>query len=101
LAVAPRFLLARLAPPRADAVEAVVERNDDPRRYRQIADDVRELITSGQIACGQPSPTITELVARYGAARQTAGKALRLLSEEGILARYPGFGYYVTGPRQD
>jgi GntR family transcriptional regulator len=84
----------------ADAVEAVVERND-PRRYRQIANDVRELITSGQIACGQPSPTITELVARYGTARQTAGKALRLLSEEGILARYPGFGYYVTGPRHD
>jgi DNA-binding GntR family transcriptional regulator len=84
----------------ADAVEAVVERND-PRRYRQIANDVRELITSGQIACGQPSPTITELVARYGTSRQTAGKALRLLSEEGILARYPGFGYYVTGPKQD
>jgi DNA-binding GntR family transcriptional regulator len=41
------------------------------------------------------------LVARYGTARQTAAKALRLLSEEGILARYPGFGYYVTGPRQD
>lgn len=84
----------------ADAIEAVTEGND-PRRYWQIANDVRDLIASGQIAFGQPSPTITELVARYGTARQTVGKALRLLVEEGLLTCYPGCGYYVTGAKHE
>jgi GntR family transcriptional regulator len=68
----------------------------DPRKYRQIADEVRGLITSGKIAVGKPAPSITELVEQHGCARQTAAKALRLLVEEGLVTRYPGFGYYVT-----
>jgi hypothetical protein len=40
--------------------------------------------------------TITERTAP-----ELAAKALRLLSEEGVLARHPGFGYYVTGPKPD
>jgi DNA-binding GntR family transcriptional regulator len=68
----------------------------DPRKYRQIADEVRELITSGKIAAGKPAPSITELVEQHGCARQTAAKALRMLVDEGLLTRYPGFGYYVT-----
>jgi GntR family transcriptional regulator len=80
-----------------DDAKPVVEGNPDPRRYRQIADEVRELITSGKIERGKPAPSITELAARYGTARQTSAKALRLLVDEGLLTRYPGFGYYVTG----
>ncbi|HEX4829761.1 MAG TPA: winged helix-turn-helix domain-containing protein [Trebonia sp.] len=73
----------------------------DPRRYRQIADEVRELITSGQIARGKPAPSISELSGQYGTARQTAAKALRMLVDEGLLTRYPGIGYYVTGPKPE
>lgn len=68
----------------------------DPRRYRRIAEDVRALIMSGQVANGQPVPSVTALAERYGTARQTASRALRLLADEGLLTRYPGFGYYVT-----
>jgi DNA-binding GntR family transcriptional regulator len=71
----------------------------DPRRYRQMADEVRGLITSGAIAPGQPAPTIAELSGTHGCARQTAAKALRVLQDEGLLIRYPGFGYYVARPR--
>ncbi len=71
----------------------------DPRRYRQMADKVRGLIASGAIAPGQPAPTIAELSGRHCCARQTAAKALRLLEDEGLLIRYPGFGYYVARPR--
>jgi GntR family transcriptional regulator len=71
----------------------------DPRRYRQMADEVRGLIASGAIAPGQPAPTIAELSGQHGCARQTAAKALRLLEGEGLLIRYPGFGYYVARPR--
>ncbi len=73
----------------------------DPRRYRQMADEIRGLITSGAIAPGQPAPTITELSAKHGCARQTAAKALRVLVDEGLLIRYPGFGYYVGRPRRE
>jgi DNA-binding GntR family transcriptional regulator len=68
----------------------------DPRRYRRIAEEVRDLITSGAIAPGQPAPAITELSGKHGCARQTAAKALRALADEGLLIRYPGFGYYVA-----
>jgi DNA-binding GntR family transcriptional regulator len=71
----------------------------DPRRYRQMAQEIRGLITSGELAPGQPAPSIPELTARHGCARQTAAKALRLLEDEGLLIRYPGFGYYVARPR--
>jgi DNA-binding GntR family transcriptional regulator len=67
----------------------------DPRRYRQMASEIRALITSGKIAPGAPAPTISELSASYHAARQTCAKALQLLVEEGLLIRYPGAGYYV------
>jgi DNA-binding GntR family transcriptional regulator len=67
----------------------------DPRVSRQIASEVRDMITSGQIVPGSPAPTITVLAARHGVARQTAAKALRLLVAEGLMIRYPGFGYYV------
>jgi len=71
----------------------------DPRRYRQIADEVRGLIASGAIASAGPAPTVGELAGRHDCARQTAAKALRVLADEGLLVRYPGFGYYVARPR--
>ena len=44
-----------------------------------------------------PTPSITTLSQRYGHARQTCAKALRMLEDEGLLTRIPGLGYYVTG----
>jgi DNA-binding transcriptional regulator YhcF (GntR family) len=58
-----------------------------------MADEVRALITSGALDPGQPAPTIAELSGKHGCARQAAAKALRLLADEGLLIRYPGFGY--------
>lgn len=69
---------------------------DDPRAYVRIAAAVRQQITSGELAPGQPVPSITVLVQEHGVARQTAAKALRMLETEGILRRIPGLGYYVT-----
>ena len=73
-------------------------RGHDPRRYRRIAEEVRGLIAGGAITPGQPAPTIAELSGKHGCARQTAAKALRVLADEGLLIRYPGFGYYVARP---
>lgn len=62
----------------------------------RIATAVRQRITSGELAPGQPVPSITTLVQEHGVARQTAAKALRMLETEGLVRRIPGLGYYVS-----
>jgi len=62
----------------------------------RIAAAVRQQITSGELAPGQPVPSITALVQEHGVARQTASKALHMLETEGLVRRIPGLGYYVS-----
>lgn len=71
---------------------------EDPRAYRRIAGGLRRQVEAGELRPGQAVPSITALARQTGRARQTCGKALRLLEGEGMLARYPGRGYYVCGP---
>jgi DNA-binding GntR family transcriptional regulator len=68
---------------------------DDPRAYVRIAAAVRGQIESGELAPGEPVPSITTLVQEHGVARQTAAKGLRMLEAAGLLYRVPGLGYYV------
>ncbi len=69
---------------------------EDPRAYVRIAAQVRVVIESGELAPGQPVPSITTLTQDHGVSRETAAKALRLLESEGRVVRYPGLGYYVA-----
>jgi DNA-binding GntR family transcriptional regulator len=69
----------------------------DPRAYIRLAAELRAAIAEGKYAPGSPTPSITTLSQQYGHARQTCSKALGLLVKEGLLIRYPGLGYYVTG----
>ncbi len=74
----------------------------DPRAYIRLAAVLSQAIADGTYPPGTPTPSITTLSQRYGHARQTCAKALRLLVDEGLLIRYPGLGYYVAGtPRPD
>ena len=68
----------------------------DPRAYVRIAGMVREMISSQVLPPGSPAPSITRLCREHGHARQTCGRAMRLLEDEGLLHRVPGLGYYVT-----
>ena len=70
--------------------------NSDPRAYVRIAAEVRARIESGDLAPGDPVPSITTLVQQHGVARETAAHALKVLAGEGLVRRYPGLGYYVT-----
>jgi DNA-binding GntR family transcriptional regulator len=72
----------------------------DPRKYRQLAAALRAQVASGEITPGDPAPTITQLAASHGCARQTCAKALRILVTEGLLTRYPGLGYYAAAGQQ-
>jgi GntR family transcriptional regulator len=63
----------------------------------QLAAVLRKAIADGTYPPGTATPSITTLTQEYGHARQTCSKALGLLVKEGLLIRYPGLGYYVTG----
>jgi GntR family transcriptional regulator len=63
----------------------------------QMAGMVRRAIADGKYPPGTATPSITTLSQEYGHARQTCSKAMKILVKEGLLIRYPGLGYYVTG----
>jgi len=65
--------------------------------YRQVAAILRERIISGQYRPGSRLPSINDLVGEFGVARTTAGKALRLLVDEGMAELSQGMGFYVRG----
>jgi GntR family transcriptional regulator len=62
---------------------------------RKIADDLRAAIERGELVPGQKVPSERELARRYGAARNTAREAIRLLSEDGLLLAQHGRGVFV------
>ena len=67
----------------------------DPRLYVRLAARLRSQILAGEVAPGQRVPSITALSQELGCARQTCGKAVRLLEREGLLTFVPGLGYYA------
>ena len=65
-------------------------------RYEQIAKELGERITSGDISVGESLPTEAELCKKYGVSRYTAREALRQLREAGLITRRPRAGTTVT-----
>jgi DNA-binding GntR family transcriptional regulator len=70
--------------------------SSDPRRYMQLAATIRRQIADGTLAKDAGLPSIRLLCAEYQLSRQTAGKALRILENEGLIHRVPGLGYHVS-----
>ncbi|MFJ6759519.1 GntR family transcriptional regulator [Streptomyces sp. NPDC091273] len=66
-----------------------------PETARQIADDLRARIDSGEFGPGTRLPGEPALVKQYGVAKMTAAGALRLLVTEGAAYSRPGSGTYV------
>jgi GntR family transcriptional regulator len=67
-------------------------------KYRQIADDLREQITTGTLLHGSQLPTEPKLAAAYGASRSTVRLAIGLLIQQGLVETRQGLGTYVTEP---
>ncbi len=71
----------------------------EPRRlYRQVADQLRLLIESGEYGVGDRLPTERELAERLGISRPTVREALIALEVEGRIRIRVGSGIYVTAP---
>lgn len=67
--------------------------------YRQLAGQLREQIRSGELAPGDRVPSIPELSRTMKVSRQTAHRALAVLSEEGLTTTQIGRGTFVRQPR--
>lgn len=65
--------------------------------YRQIADDLRRLIESGELPSGAMLPSEMSLAEEWSVARGTARAALTILVEEGLVEVVPGQGRRVVG----
>ena len=65
--------------------------------YRQIADDLRRNIESGELSHGDQLPTELELRDKYDASRNTVRDAVKWLITRGLIETRPGQGTFVVG----
>ena len=77
-----------------------MRQNEPPQRphqlpSRRIADALRALITTGELAPGDKLPSERELAHRFQTARNTAREGVRLLIEEGLVTAQHGRGVFV------
>jgi GntR family transcriptional regulator len=63
--------------------------------YRQIADDLRNKIESGELAQGSQLATEVELKDEYNASRNTVRDAIKWLTTLGLVETRPGQGTFV------
>ena len=64
--------------------------------YRQIADDLRTKIESGELAQGSQLATEVELRDQYNASRNTVRDAIKWLTTLGLVETRPGQGTFVS-----
>jgi GntR family transcriptional regulator len=64
--------------------------------YRQIADDLRTKIESGELAQGSQLATEIELREQYSASRNTVRDAIKWLTTLGLVETRPGQGTFVV-----
>ncbi len=71
----------------------------EPRRlYRQIAEQIRALVASGEFPAGARLPPERDLARQLGVSRPSVREALIALEVEGLVEVRIGSGIYVLGP---
>jgi GntR family transcriptional regulator, histidine utilization repressor len=91
------------ARPRASARARVAApgpagRGAPSHRYQQLKQMILDRIASGEWGEGTRLPSEHEFVEQYGLSRMTIHRALRELSEQGVLSRHQGIGTFVLPP---
>ncbi|MES5819091.1 GntR family transcriptional regulator [Streptomyces sp. RG80] len=67
---------------------------------RRIAEELRRQIESGELQSGEKLPSERVLAETYGAARNTAREAVRILAEQGLVTAKHGSGVFVRKPQK-
>lgn len=70
--------------------------DDNQPLYAVIAQDLREAIASGSIKAGTRLPAVTSLARERGVTAATIRRALRDLTEEGLITSHVGRGTFVA-----
>jgi GntR family transcriptional regulator len=65
-------------------------------RYQEIADALRDRVSTGELSAGRLLPSEAELSRTYGASRVTVRRALEVLREAGLVDSRQGFGWFVA-----
>ncbi|OLF07761.1 transcriptional regulator [Actinophytocola xinjiangensis] len=73
----------------------MVDRTSGLPAYRQVADDLRARIASGELAPGDRLPSERQMVDTYGVSRPTVRDAVNLLRTEGLVIAEHGRGVFV------
>jgi len=68
--------------------------------YLQIADDITNRITSGELQPGARLLSERALADYYDRSYQTVRRAMAVLRERGLITTIHGRGTFVTGPSQ-
>jgi GntR family transcriptional regulator len=74
--------------------------------YRQIVDQVRRMVASGQLKPGDPLPSVRAVALHHAINPMTVSKAYSLLEAEHMLVRLRGVGMAIadaggTSPREE
>jgi GntR family transcriptional regulator, histidine utilization repressor len=64
--------------------------------YRKVKRHILENISSGKWAIAARVPSENDIVKKFGVSRMTANRALKELSDEGVLVRIAGVGSFVA-----
>lgn len=67
---------------------------------RRIAEELRRQIESGELPPGEKLLSERALAEKYGAARNTAREAIRILAEQGLVTAKHGSGVFVREPQR-
>ena len=77
-----------------------IEAIESRRLYRQVADQLRNLMDCGEFAVGMRLPSERELAIQFGISRATVREALIALEVDGRVRIRVGSGVYVEPPPQ-
>jgi DNA-binding GntR family transcriptional regulator len=74
-----------------------VDRSGSVPPYQQITGEIIARIRSGELRPGDRLPSLTDISQRWGVAKVTAVKVLRVLREDGYAVTRHGWGTFVAG----
>lgn len=78
-------------------MDLVIDLRSPVPSYEQLAGQIRDAITSGEIAPGEQLPSITSMTQTTGLAVGTVRHAMAVLADEGTATIVPGRGWFAAG----
>jgi site-specific recombinase XerD len=83
--------------PEQAAIAGTEPEDEEPRSpYQLIAAQLRARIAAGELAPGQPLPSLKEIMQEHGCSMGTAHRAVALLAEDGLTTTRRGFRAVVA-----